>query len=163
MGAYTTTRAEQSLPDRSVPSSWLAGVSSCSLWSTCRLIDGEVRICQSNTIVRYIGRKANIYGSSDVDKAYVDEIMDGIVGLRAKYLDLIYLHQFVRFQSSLLALWSPVDWSNQEASICKLPESLVRQNSRRSAVCPYMGSGPLAHANKHANNKDGGWGSVPGR
>jgi hypothetical protein len=62
----------------------------------CRLVDGELDIAQSQTIVRYLGRKFDCYGSSEKERACIDMILDGIVSLRKFYLELVYTEQMVR-------------------------------------------------------------------
>lgn len=58
-----------------------------------KLIDGELEIVQSNAIMRHIGRKYGLYGSTEADAVAIDTMMDGIVALRSKYLHLIYTDQ----------------------------------------------------------------------
>lgn len=55
-----------------------------------RYADSEVDLCQSNAILRHIGRKYNLYGASLAEAALVDEAVDGVEDLRRKYGDLIY-------------------------------------------------------------------------
>lgn len=58
-----------------------------------RYADAEADICQSNAILRHIGRKYNMYGASLGEAALVDEFLDGVESLRCKYLELIYQKQ----------------------------------------------------------------------
>ncbi|WIA09015.1 hypothetical protein OEZ85_008429 [Tetradesmus obliquus] len=55
-----------------------------------RLVDGDVDICQSNTIIRHVARKHGLYGSSEAEMAAVDQIIDGVESIRGVYLKLIY-------------------------------------------------------------------------
>jgi hypothetical protein len=64
--------------------------------AVCSLCDGELDICQSQAIMRYLGRKLVCYGASDADRAAIDEVLDGIVALRKFYLELIYTFQIAR-------------------------------------------------------------------
>lgn len=48
-------------------------------------------LCQSNAILRHIGRKYNLYGGASIaDAAHIDAVIDGVESLRNKYVDLIY-------------------------------------------------------------------------
>jgi glutathione S-transferase len=62
----------------------------------CRLVDGDLNICQSQAILRHLGRKLNLYGTSDAERAQIDFFLDGIVALRRFYLELVYMHNMVR-------------------------------------------------------------------
>lgn len=55
-----------------------------------RFADEDVDIVQSNTIVRHLARKHDLYGSSLADKAHVDAIIDTVESIKGKYLALIY-------------------------------------------------------------------------
>ncbi|KAK9816216.1 hypothetical protein WJX74_009459 [Apatococcus lobatus] len=53
--------------------------------------DDEVEhLVQSNAILRHLGRKYNLYGSSRTENAAVDEAIDGVEDLQLKYVGLIY-------------------------------------------------------------------------
>uniref|UniRef100_A0A7S0WFA7 glutathione transferase n=1 Tax=Chlamydomonas leiostraca TaxID=1034604 RepID=A0A7S0WFA7_9CHLO len=58
-----------------------------------RYTDDQVDLVQSNTILRYIARKYNLDGKTDVEKAIVDMAMEGVESLRGKYVALIYQDQ----------------------------------------------------------------------
>jgi glutathione S-transferase len=45
---------------------------------------------QSNAIVRHLGRKHGMYGASLAEQAAVDQVVDGVEDIKAKYLALIY-------------------------------------------------------------------------
>ncbi|XP_071986530.1 glutathione S-transferase P 2-like isoform X2 [Engystomops pustulosus] len=47
--------------------------------------DGDFVLYQSNTILRYLGRKYGISGSNDQEVAIIDMINDGVEDLRMKY------------------------------------------------------------------------------
>ncbi|KAG8536277.1 hypothetical protein GDO81_026741, partial [Engystomops pustulosus] len=47
--------------------------------------DGDFVLYQSNTILRYLGRKYGIAGGSDQESALIDMVNDGVEDLRLKY------------------------------------------------------------------------------
>lgn len=55
-----------------------------------RYTDEDVDIVQSNAILRHLGRKHNLYGSSVKEAADIDVIVDGVEDFRKRYIDLIY-------------------------------------------------------------------------
>ncbi|KAL4858591.1 Glutathione S-transferase P [Chlorella vulgaris] len=55
-----------------------------------RLVDDDVDVCQSNAVLRHVGRKYDMYGKGLKEAAAVDEVVDGVEDLKAKYLALIY-------------------------------------------------------------------------
>lgn len=59
-------------------------------------MDGDLDVSQSQAIMRHLGRKFDLYGGTEAERARVDEILDGIVALRKMYLELVYTHQMVR-------------------------------------------------------------------
>lgn len=71
---------------------------------TCRLVDGDINIAQSNAILRHIARKYDMYGSTEAEHCRVDEVLDGISALRAKYVDLVYAKAMVRAATSALTI-----------------------------------------------------------
>lgn len=56
-----------------------------------RFRDEEVDMCQSNAILRHLGRKYGLYGKTEKDACMVDMIMDGVESIKLKYLNLIYV------------------------------------------------------------------------
>lgn len=54
------------------------------------LIDGDFELVQSNAILRYLGRKYDLYGSNIQEAARADMINDGVEDLRGAYTVLIY-------------------------------------------------------------------------
>ncbi|KAL4429045.1 hypothetical protein ABPG77_006084 [Micractinium sp. CCAP 211/92] len=54
-----------------------------------RYYDADVDLVQSHAIVRYLGRKHGLYGSSDIEAARIDQLLDGMSDL--KIYPLIYL------------------------------------------------------------------------
>jgi hypothetical protein len=92
---YTPDAAEIHSPARYLCMEKVRGVK-------CRLVDGDLNITQSNTIMRYIGSKSGLYGTSEADRALIDMVLDGISALRSQYLGLVYQQQMVRLSISVL-------------------------------------------------------------
>ncbi|XP_073540413.1 glutathione S-transferase P 1-like isoform X2 [Phyllobates terribilis] len=53
--------------------------------------DGNFVLYQSNTILRYLGRKFGISGGSNQETALIDMVNDGVDDLRSKYIRLVLL------------------------------------------------------------------------
>uniref|UniRef100_A0A8C5PIB7 Glutathione S-transferase n=1 Tax=Leptobrachium leishanense TaxID=445787 RepID=A0A8C5PIB7_9ANUR len=53
--------------------------------------DGDFVIYQSNTILRYLGRKHGLSGSNDQEHTTIDMINDGVEDLRLKYYRFLFL------------------------------------------------------------------------
>mmetsp|Transcript_24778 Transcript_24778/g.32371 ORF Transcript_24778/g.32371 Transcript_24778/m.32371 type:complete len:267 (-) Transcript_24778:287-1087(-) len=58
------------------------------------LVDGNIRISQSNAILRYIARKHNLLGESEENCAYVDELLDVAMDFRNDIVRLCYNPNF---------------------------------------------------------------------
>lgn len=55
------------------------------------LLDDEgLFLVQSNAILRHLGRKYDMYGSSLTESAYIDIFLDGVEDIRQRYANLIY-------------------------------------------------------------------------
>ncbi|XP_075440103.1 glutathione S-transferase P 1-like [Ascaphus truei] len=54
------------------------------------LEDGDFTLYQSNTILRYLGRKHAVAGGSDRESALIDMVNDGVEDLRQKFARLIF-------------------------------------------------------------------------
>ncbi|XP_068114060.1 glutathione S-transferase P 1-like [Hyperolius riggenbachi] len=52
--------------------------------------DGELDLYQSNTILRYLGRKFGVAGSNDREIALVDMVNDGVEDLRQKFFRFVF-------------------------------------------------------------------------
>ncbi|XP_072014620.1 glutathione S-transferase P-like [Amphiura filiformis] len=52
-------------------------------------VDGETLV-QSNTILRYLGKQCGLYGSTDMEAAYIDMLNDGVEDAYSRYLKMIY-------------------------------------------------------------------------
>nr|AAX20373.1 glutathione S-transferase pi-class [Unio tumidus] len=55
-----------------------------------QLIDGDFELVQSNTMLRYLGRKHDLYGGDVKEGAHIDMINDGVEDYRLAYVKLIY-------------------------------------------------------------------------
>ncbi|XP_013097111.1 glutathione S-transferase Mu 4-like [Biomphalaria glabrata] len=53
-------------------------------------IDDKVKLTQSNAILRYLARKHNLYGSTVVEQAHVDLLLDVIMDVRNGFVRLCY-------------------------------------------------------------------------
>ncbi|KAM3920902.1 glutathione S-transferase P 2-like [Leptodactylus fuscus] len=56
-----------------------------------RIQDGDFELYQSNTILRYLGRKYGISGSNEREVATIDMINDGVEDLRMKYYKFLFV------------------------------------------------------------------------
>lgn len=54
------------------------------------LKDGDVELVQSNTMLRYLARKLDLYGANNVEASRADMINDGVEDLRVAYTRMIY-------------------------------------------------------------------------
>ncbi|XP_048768782.1 glutathione S-transferase P 1-like [Ostrea edulis] len=54
------------------------------------LKDGDVELVQSNTILRYLARKLDLYGADNKEASRADMINDGTEDLRVAYTKMIY-------------------------------------------------------------------------
>ncbi|XP_030041891.1 glutathione S-transferase P 1 [Microcaecilia unicolor] len=52
--------------------------------------DGDFVLYQSNTILRYLGRKYDLYGSNIKESALIDMLNDGVEDLRQKYSGVVF-------------------------------------------------------------------------
>ncbi|XP_073453171.1 glutathione S-transferase P 2-like isoform X1 [Aquarana catesbeiana] len=56
-----------------------------------RLQDGGFELYQSNTILRYLGRKYGVAGSNEQEKTIAEMVNDGVEDLRMKYYKFLFL------------------------------------------------------------------------
>lgn len=54
-------------------------------------IDGDIKISQSNAIMRYIGRKNDLCGKTEAEKAMVDVMADQVMDFRNGFVRLCYM------------------------------------------------------------------------
>ncbi|KAG9467291.1 hypothetical protein GDO78_015227 [Eleutherodactylus coqui] len=52
--------------------------------------DGDFVLYQSNSILRYLGRKYGISGGSNQESALIDMVNDGVEDLRVKYIRFVF-------------------------------------------------------------------------
>eukprot|EP01098_Paradermamoeba_levis_P002026 TRINITY_DN1235_c0_g1_i1.p1 TRINITY_DN1235_c0_g1~~TRINITY_DN1235_c0_g1_i1.p1 ORF type:complete len:253 (+),score=66.79 TRINITY_DN1235_c0_g1_i1:94-759(+) len=57
-------------------------------------IDGNLRITQSNAILRHLARKHNLYGKTHEDQARIDMLLDQAMDLRNAFVRVIYGSNF---------------------------------------------------------------------
>ncbi|KAK2145769.1 hypothetical protein LSH36_659g02031 [Paralvinella palmiformis] len=57
-------------------------------------IDGDIRLSQSNTILRYLARKYNLDGTTEAEKIRVDLAADELMDLRNNLVNLCYNKHF---------------------------------------------------------------------
>ena len=55
-----------------------------------RLVDGDVNLVQSNAIVRYLARKFDMYGKTNVEMATVDMLLDAVEDFRGCWAKYVY-------------------------------------------------------------------------
>ncbi|BFZ08945.1 hypothetical protein BsWGS_11984 [Bradybaena similaris] len=53
-------------------------------------IDDDVKLTQSNAILRYLARKHNLYGETEKEQAHIDLLLDEITDLRQGFSRLCY-------------------------------------------------------------------------
>lgn len=58
-----------------------------------RFVDDDVDMVQSNAIMRHIGRKYSLYGTTLAQQAAVDMIVDTVEALKQKHWSLIYVEK----------------------------------------------------------------------
>ncbi|XP_078500909.1 glutathione S-transferase Mu 2-like [Lissotriton helveticus] len=66
------------------------------------LIDGDVKLTQSNAILRYIGRKHNLCGESESEKVRVDILENQVRDLRRELATIAYDPNFENLKGSYL-------------------------------------------------------------
>merc|ERR1712020_557720 len=58
------------------------------------LIDGDIKITQSNAILRYLGRKFDLDGKTEAEKVLVDMMLDNAMDFRNGFVTLCYNPNF---------------------------------------------------------------------
>ncbi|XP_067833002.1 glutathione S-transferase P-like [Heptranchias perlo] len=71
---------------------WLDGPlkKSCAFGQLPKFQDGDFELFQSNAILRYLGRKHDLYGKDLKEATLIDMVNDGVEDQRLKYAILIY-------------------------------------------------------------------------
>ena len=62
-------------------------------------IDGDVKLTQSNAIVRHIGRKHNLYGKNADEASEIDMLIDTAADVHTAIIKVIFDSDFVRIIS----------------------------------------------------------------
>jgi len=57
-------------------------------------MEDDMKLSQSNTIMRYIARKHNLCGTTDKERAHCDMLTDQAYDFRDKYIQLCYINMF---------------------------------------------------------------------
>ena len=66
-------------------------------------IDEKVKLTQSNAILRYIGRKYNIYGNNDNEASEIDMLIDTAADIQQAVIKIIFNPDFVRTHFYLIS------------------------------------------------------------
>nr|XP_015200679.1 PREDICTED: glutathione S-transferase P-like [Lepisosteus oculatus] len=71
---------------------WMKGdlKASCLFGQLPKFEDGDFVLYQSNTLLRYLGRKHGAYGKDDKQASLIDMMNDSVEDMRLKYMRLIY-------------------------------------------------------------------------
>merc|ERR1739848_726948 len=80
------------------------------------LIDGNIKITQSNAVLRYLGRKFGLDGKTEVDKVRVDMMCDNAMDFRNGFVGLSYNPQFEELKAGYV--------KNLEATLKKFSDFL---------------------------------------
>ena len=59
------------------------------------LIDGTTKLTQSNTILRYLARKHNLAGTTEIEHQRIDVIENEAMDCRKRFVGLCYNPEFV--------------------------------------------------------------------
>lgn len=62
------------------------------------LVDGSVKLSQSHAIMRYLGRKFNLIGTTEIELAHCELVEQQIADLRTAFMKLCYSPSFERLQ-----------------------------------------------------------------
>ncbi|MEW5298267.1 MAG: hypothetical protein WDW38_001000 [Sanguina aurantia] len=111
-----------------------------------RFVDGEVDMCQSNAILRFIGNKYNMGANGLAEGALMDMMLDGVEGMRGKYIALIYQDKLegkdAYFQTHICSTTATNGLKNGGAHVIYLEKLLSRNESTSgwalSAVDPSI-------------------------
>jgi len=89
------------------------------------LYDNGFQIPQSNTILRHLGRKYNLYGTNEQEATRLDFINDGVEDVRVAYLKIIYQQ-----------------WENKEAFLANLTNTLASLEKLMDGANYIVGNKP---------------------
>merc|ERR1711963_182290 len=71
------------------------------------LIDGDIKITQSNAILRYLGQKFALDGKNEVDRVRVDMMLDNAMDFRNGFIMLSYNPKFNELKDEYLQKLEP--------------------------------------------------------
>lgn len=66
------------------------------------MIDGDIKITQSNAILRYVGRKTGLDGKTEEDKVRVDMMCDNAMDFRNGFVKLCYNPKFDDYKTDYI-------------------------------------------------------------
>jgi len=76
---------------------------------------GDFAIVQSNSILRFLGKKLNVFGSTDAEAAMVDQLCEAANDLRELYVRQIYEHKLEEKAKAEHKKWTLSHLANIEA------------------------------------------------
>ena len=94
-------------------------------------VDGDIKITQSNAILRHIARKNDLCGETVADKARVDMMADCAMDLRNGIVRLAYNPEFVRI--------SKTKWKKLHL-IFRIPCCPNTRKSYQQSLSPFLDS-----------------------
>lgn len=62
-------------------------------------IDGDIKITQTNAILRYIARKHNLLGATEAERVNVDVMMDQAMDLRNTIVSIVYNKEYEKLKT----------------------------------------------------------------
>jgi len=89
---------------------------------------GNFKLAQSNTIVRYLAREYNLYGTTPEENAHVDMILEGIVDVRRRRDPLRYFD----VDESLKQKHKDKYFSEEHVKWSSYFEKLIEENERKN-------------------------------
>ena len=95
--AYSGTEYEDNAFDCTVRETWAEKKFSMGLDfpNLPYYIDDDVKLTQSNAILRYLGRKNGLYGSNDVEASTIDMLIDEAQDFKMALVKLAFNPDFV--------------------------------------------------------------------
>ena len=90
------------------------------------LLDGEMKLTQTNAILRYLGRKYDLEGKTETDKGRVDMMLDNAMEFRNGFVGICYPHHSpnVKFED-------------------KKEKYLQKLESKLEVFCKFLGNRPF--------------------
>ena len=109
------------------------------------VIDGEFKVAQTLTVLKYIGRKHGLFGSDDVQElAKQEEILDNIHDFRIRFARLCYGE---KFDSDRVSYFAPLpnEHLNNVFRLLANYESLLSKKKYLTGDNPFVGDFFLWH------------------